>query len=211
MSYQPRFDKEFDTVCFKSSRTVGTPAETTGTPSLTAAIAQLDCAISMSPLPELAAFDGRDAVTDANLFLSGTEDETEAPANFLRVSPRSRLARSRVVALRRRQMRSHLQRAQVQWPLAGGQDEGELARLRDCLYPEVEEIVEERPSTQMRLATHAISLSLVATALPIGAAVMTYNLLKGEDMRVTARLTTLTGLALAIFAGNPALGQLVGL
>jgi hypothetical protein len=84
--------------------------------------------------------------------------------------------------------------------------------MRECIYAPLEgqSDAETRPSVPLRLATHAISLSLVATALPIGAAMMTYNLLKGEDIKVTARLTTLTGLALTVLAGNPHLAQLIG-
>lgn len=175
-------------------------------------LALMDCAIPLTRIPELDDLDGDDDLTGLNLF-SAVEGEAEAEnANFLRATLRSRLAQGRVVALRRRHMRAQLRRAHVQWPLPGGQADNELRAMRDRIYaPDPEALAaEEKPSVPLRVATHAISLSLVATALPIGAAMLTYNLLKGEDLRATARLTTLTGLALAIIAGNPQLAQFIG-
>ena len=45
----------------------------------------------------------------------------------------------------------------------------------------------------MRLAAHAMNATLIVVWLPLGAAVMTYSLLKGEDIRLTSRLMVLTG------------------
>jgi hypothetical protein len=82
----------------------------------------------------------------------------------------------------------------------------ELTRVREALYPpEPVAEVAERPSTQMRLAVHAMNCSLIAVALPVGAAAMTYSLLRGEDMRVSARLMALTGTLFAL--GDTSLGQ----
>lgn len=41
-------------------------------------------------------------------------------------------------------------------------------------------------SAQMRLAVHAMNGTLVAAAGPVGVAVMTYSLIRGEDIRLTA-------------------------
>lgn len=175
-------------------------------------LALMDCAIPMTRIPTHLLDDVEDHdLQGMNLFGPVMEDESDAEAeNFLRESTVSPLAHSRVVALRRRRIRAKLRRPQPAWPLPGGQAEGELRSMRERIYTVEADEVEEKPSVPLRVATHAIGLSLVATALPVGAAVMTYNLLKGEDMRVTARLTTLTGLALAVIAGNPHLAQLIG-
>lgn len=81
----------------------------------------------------------------------------------------------------------------------------ELARLRDALYPAVEEQPEAPAaaySTQMRLAAHAMNATLIVVYAPLGAAVMTYSLLKGEDMRLSARVMALAGTFLAL-ANSP--------
>lgn len=77
----------------------------------------------------------------------------------------------------------------------------ELARLRAALYPEepvavVEET--ERPTTAMRLAVHAMNATLITVYAPVGAAVMTYSILKGEDMRLSGRMMALAGAFLAL-------------
>lgn len=81
----------------------------------------------------------------------------------------------------------------------------ELARLRDALYHEDDEDV--LPSGQMRLAAHAMNASLIVVYAPLGAALMTYSLLRGTDMRISARVLTVTGV-LAGLAATP-IGQTV--
>jgi hypothetical protein len=67
-----------------------------------------------------------------------------------------------------------------------------LANLRLALYP-VEDEVEAKPSTQIRLAAHCLNATLILVYAPLGAAVMTYSLLKGEDIRFSARMMALVG------------------
>ncbi len=83
----------------------------------------------------------------------------------------------------------------------------ELARLRDALYPETEEAPAPASdySTQMRLAAHAMNATLIVVYAPLGAAVMTYSLLKGEDMRLSARVMALAGTFFAL--ANSPIGQ----
>jgi hypothetical protein len=84
----------------------------------------------------------------------------------------------------------------------------ELQRVRAALYPAVPEpVAVERPSTQMRLAVHAVNATLIVVALPVGAALLTYSLLRGEDMRLSARAVALTGAALGVLQSP--LGQQV--
>ena len=84
----------------------------------------------------------------------------------------------------------------------------ELERLRGALYPQVE-VARAKPvhSTQMRLAAHCMNATLIVVWAPLGAAVMTYSLLKGEDMRLSARLMAVSGTFFAI-AHSP-VGQTV--
>lgn len=176
---------------------------------LHAVIAEMDCVMSPSQIPDLFAEDDDSSVVSGpNLFSAIHEaSDEDGHVNMLRQTGRNRAGQGRVLALRRRAMRHRLRQA-----ASARQTEYEQRRLRIQIVtpPENEFARQDRPSVPLRLATHAIGLSLVATALPVGAAMMTYNLLKGEDIKVTARLTTLTGLALAVLAGNPALAHLIG-
>ena len=83
--------------------------------------------------------------------------------------------------------------------------QSELTRVRDALYRVEPEEAPARPSTQMRLAAHAMNATLIVVWPPLGAAVMTYSLLKGEDIRLSSRLMVLTGLFAAAF--NSPMGQ----
>lgn len=75
----------------------------------------------------------------------------------------------------------------------------ELARLREALYPPVLDGEIMPPlSTQMRLAVHALNATLILVWAPLGAAVMTYSLLKGEDIRLSARIMAMTGTLFAL-------------
>lgn len=69
----------------------------------------------------------------------------------------------------------------------------ELSRVRAALYDPVESDLPPAPSSQLRLATHAMNATLIVVWLPLGAAVMTYSLLKGEDIHLSARLMVATG------------------
>ena len=53
-------------------------------------------------------------------------------------------------------------------------------------------------STQMRLAAHCFNATLIVVWAPLGAAVMTYSLLRGEDMRLSSRLMAVAGTAFAL-------------
>ena len=85
----------------------------------------------------------------------------------------------------------------------------ELARLRSALYPPVPTEVAVVPpyTTQMRLAAHCLNATLILVWSPLGAAVMTYSLLKGEDMRLSSRTMAVAGTLFAL-AHSP-LGQTV--
>lgn len=184
--------------------------------SLADVLTRMDCAMSMTCIPDLLA-DGPECPDDGtagpNLFLASL-DQTEdgAPINVLRATSRTRMAQGRLIALRGRTVRARTLRPSGAAALASHEALADLRRIRANLYrPGTDQSeTETRPSLPLRVATHAIGLSLIATALPVGAAMMTYTVLKGEDLRLTARLTTLTGLALAVLTGNPELAQMIG-
>lgn len=71
------------------------------------------------------------------------------------------------------------------------QDNLRLAQVRSALYtPDEMEAVE---SPQMRLAAQALNATLIMVWMPLGAAVMTYSLLKGERIGFSARMMAVTG------------------
>ena len=87
----------------------------------------------------------------------------------------------------------------------------ELARVREALYPEPasETAASEGAaySTQMRLAAHCMNATLILVWAPLGAAVMTYSVLRGENMRLSSRLMAVAGTLFAL-AHSP-VGQTV--
>ena len=76
----------------------------------------------------------------------------------------------------------------------------ELTCTRAALYQD--EDADAPMSTQMRLAVHCLNATLIMVWMPFGAAVMTYSIMKGEDMRFSGRIMALTGTFLA-FAHSP--------
>lgn len=81
----------------------------------------------------------------------------------------------------------------------------DLTRLRDALYLADPDAAPAPLSTQLRLTAHALNATLILVWAPLGVAVMTYSLLKGEDMKLSARMMVLTGL-FATALGGP-IGQ----
>ncbi len=70
----------------------------------------------------------------------------------------------------------------------------ELARLRQALYPGDS----PQHSPQMRLAAHCFNATLILIWSPLGAAVMTYSVLKGADVRLSSRLMAVSGTLFAL-------------
>ncbi|MGB8815365.1 MAG: hypothetical protein WCC57_19480 [Paracoccaceae bacterium] len=73
-----------------------------------------------------------------------------------------------------------------------------MAKIRATLFPEEEMVEFTKPSTQLRLAAHSMNATLVMVSLPVGAALMTYALLRGEDMRMSSRMMALSGTLLGL-------------
>ena len=71
----------------------------------------------------------------------------------------------------------------------------EMDRIRTALYPpETEGNPRGRDqSPQIRLAVYAVNGSLIMVSPPVGAALLVYNFLGGEDLRATARAMAITG------------------
>lgn len=70
----------------------------------------------------------------------------------------------------------------------------ELARVRTALYPEETPPPPHLVSPQLRLAAHTMNATLIMVALPVGAAMLTYSVLRGENMRLTSAALVATGL-----------------
>ena len=70
-------------------------------------------------------------------------------------------------------------------------------QLRKVFKPQQAPSV-ERPNTQMRLTAHCFNAALIMVYAPLGAAVMTYSLLKGEDLHLSARLMSVAGTLVAV-------------
>ena len=75
----------------------------------------------------------------------------------------------------------------------------ELARLRAALYPPPAPVT---TSTPMRLAVHTMNATLIMVWLPVGAAILTYSVLKGDNLRLTTAALVATGFSGALLQ-NP--------
>ncbi|MDP2737601.1 MAG: hypothetical protein Q8O82_02575 [Pseudorhodobacter sp.] len=77
----------------------------------------------------------------------------------------------------------------------------DLRRVREALYPEEAEgyvAPPDKGALARRLAAHTMNTTLIMVSLPVGGALLTYSVLRGEDMRLTSRAMALTGLALGL-------------
>lgn len=72
----------------------------------------------------------------------------------------------------------------------------ELDRMRRALYPDEDHGAPY--STQMRLAVHCLNATLIVVWAPMGAALMTYSILRGENMRLSSRVMAMTGTLFAL-------------
>jgi len=73
----------------------------------------------------------------------------------------------------------------------------EAARIREALYEaEAREDTGKAPLVQ-RLTLYSMNLTLIIVVAPVGAALLTYNALGREDLKLTARALSLTGIAVA--------------
>ncbi|MDP4032153.1 MAG: hypothetical protein Q8P60_04730 [Pseudorhodobacter sp.] len=77
----------------------------------------------------------------------------------------------------------------------------DLHRMRLALYPEEAPgyiAPPDQGALARRLTVHAMNTTLIMVSLPVGAALLTYSVLRGEDMRVTGRAMALTGITLGL-------------
>ena len=72
----------------------------------------------------------------------------------------------------------------------------EAQAIRLALY--APDDVAAPPSTALRLATHSMNLTVMVLALPVGASMMTYTLLRGENLTASARMLALMGMAIGV-------------
>ncbi len=74
----------------------------------------------------------------------------------------------------------------------------EMKMLREALYAEEAAPRTQGLSVQLRLACHAINATLIVIALPVGAAMMTYSVLRGENINTSARMLAIIGMAVGV-------------
>lgn len=147
---------------------------------------------------------------------NGTEGSTAIvalPVETPEEAPRNRPARTRRQTAARAARRDILaiRRARVQHRLAAATRDAdrpahrydpalmELDRVQDmrsALYPEVDP-AEERRNRRNRLAARAMNAALCVVALPVGLALLVHSARRGEDLRLSSRLTAVTALCLA--------------
>ncbi|MES2434022.1 MAG: hypothetical protein V4586_09390 [Pseudomonadota bacterium] len=137
------------------------------------------------------------------------QDEKGGELITLKFSGKSATARARARARVKAQAKSLAPLSEIanDHPTPLHPRDRELAQLRDALYQADADETPAPLSTQLRLTAHALNATLILVWAPLGAAVMTYSLLKGEDMKFSARLMVLTGL-FATALGGP-IGQQV--
>lgn len=82
-----------------------------------------------------------------------------------------------------------------------------LQPVRAALYAGPEDLYEPL-SPMLRLAAHALDASLMVVALPVGAAMMTYSLGRGPNLRVSAQMLAVGGICVG---GLQSIGGLAGL
>ena len=76
------------------------------------------------------------------------------------------------------------------------QRDQDLQNVRHALYAKASQGAPY--STQMRLAVHCLNATLILVWTPMGAALMTYTILRGENMRLSSRVMAVTGTLLAL-------------
>jgi ABC-type sugar transport system permease subunit len=79
-------------------------------------------------------------------------------------------------------------------------DTGHLARIRGELVAQFREIRADPGvnNALSRLTVYALTAALLVLAFPVGFAMLMFNLLAGENLRVTIQVVALTGLAVAV-------------
>lgn len=78
----------------------------------------------------------------------------------------------------------------------------QLSRVREALYAEGldgDAQLLDLPSVQIRLASHAMTATLVVVAFPVGAALATYSLFRGANMRLSAQAMAVVASALGFW------------
>lgn len=93
-----------------------------------------------------------------------------------------------------------------------GTNRGQAARIRAALYPEgrPDMIGPKAQPLQHRLAIYTMNTTLLVIAMPVGAAMLTYNALGRESLTATARAMAITGVGL-FYAKLPLAQQLVSM
>lgn len=148
-----------------------------------------------------------------NIFADGDDAPTvdvKAPPNLASDPGKPIQTRSDLLDQRRARPRQILQAARLRRSQVIEADRRCMDELRHNFRTEF--VAEEFPqSPELRLAVHAINYSVACVALPVGAALMTYSFLRGEDMRLTSSVTTISAVAVAVLQAGPGMAQVLGI
>lgn len=87
---------------------------------------------------------------------------------------------------------------------------GEETRALRAALCKVDAREADKLSTPLRLACHAINATLIVIALPVGALMMAYSILRGEDLNTSARMLAIIGTAVGV-QHSPAGQQILAL
>ena len=74
----------------------------------------------------------------------------------------------------------------------------EAARIRRALYPDAEQVFDAPTPLPQRLTIYTLNTALILVAMPVGVAVLTYNVLGRESLSVTARSMAISGFGVAM-------------
>ncbi|WP_373353259.1 hypothetical protein [Pseudoroseicyclus sp. CXY001] len=77
-------------------------------------------------------------------------------------------------------------------------------QLRRALYADEDTEAEDAPPSKvLRLAAHTINASVMVIALPVGASLMVYSCLRGENLTLSARAMAITGITVGLMRMAP--------
>jgi hypothetical protein len=90
---------------------------------------------------------------------------------------------------------------------------GHLARIRDEVLAQAREIRADPAADNAlsRLSVYTLCAFLLILAFPVGFAMLIYNLLAGENLRITLHVVALSGLVVLLWGTESAAARVLGL
>lgn len=87
--------------------------------------------------------------------------------------------------------------------VASTAEQAVLRDIRDAIHVRPDPMADDAASIRMRVAATAMASTVTLVALPVGAALLTYSLFRGADVRLSGHVLAVTGLFMAL-AQTPA-------